>query len=81
MANYAEALNHNARVRTGDPNKLDHLHIEHHMNNGEVRSYGFEPGEGHEAIAHISKHMVVKMPPATVQEEEQGTAHANPAAE
>ena len=57
MANYAEALDHNAAVRKGRNSKpvLDHLRIEEAENGGHVVEHHFESGTGayHEPETHV----------------------------
>ena len=59
---FADVQDGNAKAKLG--NKLHHIHIEHHMENGEVTSHTFEPGDKAGAMAHLNEHMGGEEEPA-----------------
>jgi len=86
MANYAEALEHNAQMRKKSKNELREIVLKKATNGGAIAEHrmsqfdGKEPvhafgkDEGHMLAAHLEKHLGIKMPTelpsAEVAEEE-----------
>lgn len=73
MANYAETLDHNAKMRRNPKPQLEAIHLSKAENGGVIARHrmstfaGKEPehvfgaDEGHKLAAHIEKHMGIKM--------------------
>jgi hypothetical protein len=82
MANYAEALDSNAKMRKNPKPQLESIHLSKATNGGVIARHrmttfeGKEPEhafgaeDGHELAAHIEKHLGIKMPAAKVKESE-----------
>ncbi len=73
MANYAEVLDHNAKVRKNPKPQLESIHLSKATNGGVIARHrmtmsdGKEPEhvfgaeDGHKLAAHIEEHLGIKM--------------------
>ena len=87
---YAEALDHNAKMRKRPKPQLEAIHLSkaenggviarHHMSEyvGKEPEHAFGAEDGHELAAHIEKHLGIKMPKPSAGDETHGGTDVEP---